>query len=73
MTNNNNNITPEQLLAKAKLMPNGCYEWQFAKSKYGYGMLSFQNKVITANRLMLILLYGLPESIRSLRHKGQEQ
>ncbi len=62
MTNNNNTVTPEQLLAKGKLMPSGCIEWQFAKSKYGYGMISFHNKVIPANRLMLILLHGLPET-----------
>jgi hypothetical protein len=59
---NNNNITPEQLLERAELQPNGCIEWQKAKSKYGYGMISFHNKVMTANRLMLILLYGEPDT-----------
>ena len=58
---NNNNITPEELLAKTKMMPNGCREWQGAKSHFGYGMISYHNKVTTAQRLMLILLYGLPE------------
>lgn len=62
MSNNNNNITPEQLIAKGKLMPSGCIEWQFAKSAYGYGMISYHNKVMSANRLMLILLHGLPET-----------
>lgn len=62
MSNNNNNITPEQLLAKGKLMPSGCIEWQFAKSKHGYGMISFYNRVVTANRLMLTLTQGLPET-----------
>lgn len=62
MTNNNSNITPEQLLAKGELKPNGCIEWKFAKSSYGYGMISYHNKVMTANRLMLILLHGLPET-----------
>jgi hypothetical protein len=62
MTNSNNNITPEQLLARAELKANGCIEWQRAKSKYGYGMISFNNRVIAANRLMLILLHGEPST-----------
>jgi len=58
--NSNNNITPQRLLERAEVMPNGCIEWQRARSAYGYGVVSFQNQVMTVNRLMLILLFGEP-------------
>jgi hypothetical protein len=48
----------KRLKARIKRLPNGCWEWQGATTKRGYGHLSFASKHVLAHRLMFTLTKG---------------
>lgn len=50
-------------------LPNGCWEWKKGKDYDGYGLTSFERKIIKAHRLAYLLKYGeIPQGMQVL-HK----
>ena len=64
----NTNTTVESLLAKTKLMPNGCMEWQPSRDRGGYGYYMIMYKNLRAHRVMAELVYGPRPEGMVVRH-----
>lgn len=50
----NRNIQ-QRFLAKVKVLPNGCWEWQGSLKRAGYGNMRYNGKLIGTHRLSIIL------------------
>lgn len=49
---------------RIKETPNGCHEWQGAKSNFGYGRVVYDGEVVSTHRLAYQLAYGpVPEGL----------
>ena len=58
----------QKIFDKAIIQPNGCLEWQGAKSKNGYGQVYWQNKVIYTHRAIATIYHGQPSEGQEVLH-----
>lgn len=62
------NSLPHQLSSKIKVnQETGCWEWQAAKRKYGYGVVMFRGRCLSSHRVVYELIRGyLPNELDHL-------
>ena len=53
-----NNGVAERFWSKVKKQPNGCWEWQAAKTRLGYGRFAPEGTTVKAHRVSFELCKG---------------